>query len=344
MKPAYLRFALAAALGLVSGACMSSTSDTSSGPQIGAIRADSPKLEALIDPDERIEKLGEGYIWAEGPVWISAGSFLLFSDVPGNKMYRWSEGEGVSIFLDPSGYSGPPTKDFREPGSNGLIRGPGNTILLADHGNRAIASLDVTTKQKTFLATRYQGKRFNSPNDLVRASNGAIYFTDPPYGLEGINDSPLKELPFNGVYRLDLDGTVTLLDQSLSFPNGIILSPDEKTLYVAVSDPRRAIIMAYVRDSSGGIGRGQVFADMTSLVGEANPGLPDGMAIDVHGNLFATGPGGVHVFAPDGTRLGLIATGTAIANCTFGEDGRTLFLASDHMLARVRTRTTGFGF
>jgi gluconolactonase len=323
---------------------MTVSSPASAFPQVGSIRADSPRFETLVAPDARIEELGEGFTWAEGPVWVSEGGYLLFSDVPGNKMYRWSEKDGVSVFLDPSGYAGPPTKDFREPGTNGLIRGPGNTILAADHGNRAIARLDLATKQKTFLATSYGGKKFNSPNDLALASNGTIYFTDPPYGLEGINDSPLKEQPVNGVYRLDPNGTVTLVDGSLAFPNGVILSPDEKTLYVAQSDPKRAIIMVYDRDAAGGIGNARVFADLTDLVGEANPGLPDGMAMDVDGNLFATGPGGVFIFAPDGTRLGLIATGTAIANCTFGEDGRTLFLASDHMLARVRTRTRGVGF
>ena len=310
---------------------------------LGAVRRDAAALDALIAPEARIEKLADGFTWTEGPVWIAQGSYLLFSDVPQNKMYRWSEADGISVFLDPSGYDGPQPSPFREPGTNGLIRGPGNTILAADHGNRAIARLDLSTKKKTFLASRYQGKRFNSPNDLVLSRTGAIYFTDPPYGLEGGNESPAKELPFNGVYRLDPEGTVTLLTDKLAFPNGIILSPDEKTLYVAQSDGQRAVIMAYTL-KNGRIAGERVFADMTPLVGPANPGLPDGMAIDRHGNLFATGPGGVHVFAPDGTRLGLISTGTAIANCTFGEDGRTLFLTSDKMLARVRTKTVGLGY
>lgn len=304
----------------------------------------SPALDALIALDAQIEFLADGFLWSEGPAWIRDGSYLLFSDVPGNRMYRWAEGEGASIFLDPSGYDGPPTTAFREPGSNGLIAGPGNSILLCDHGHRAIAQLDLASKARTFLATHYQGKRFNSPNDLARAADGTIYFTDPPYGLEGLNESPLRELTFNGVYRLTPDGTVTLLDDTLSFPNGIILSPDEQILYVSVSDPDRAIWMAYRLDSSGGIASRDIFADMTARVGDEYPGLPDGMAVDTVGNLFATGPGGVIIFGPDGTELGYIACGSAIANCTFGEDGRTLFLAAHHQIARVRTRTTGLGF
>jgi gluconolactonase len=258
-------------------------------------------------------------------------------------MYRWSEKDGVSVFLDPSGYDGPDPGAFREAGSNGLIRGPRGTILVADHGNRAVARLDLATKKKTFLATRFQGKRFNSPNDLVLAKSGVIYFTDPPYGLEGLNKSPLKELPFNGIYRLDPDGKVSLVDDSMTFPNGIILSPDERTLYVANSDPQRPIWMAFALDAQGRVTGKRVFADASAEAKAGLPGLPDGMAIDTEGNLFATGPGGVLVFAPDGRRLGRIDTGTAIANCAFGEDGRTLFLASNNMLARVRTKTKGLG-
>jgi gluconolactonase len=319
-------------------------SDTITYPHIGSIRRDSPALDRLIDRDAPIEMLEDGFIWTEGPVWISEGPWLFFSDVPANRMYRWSERSGVSLYLSPSGYEGDDLLAFREPGSNGLIRGPGLSLLIADQGNRAIAAFDLDKRTKTLLATEYQGKKFNSPNDLVWASNGAIYFTDPPYGLEGLNASPLRELAFNGVYRLDVDGTVTLLESGLSFPNGIILSPDERTLYVTNSDPRRALIMAYALDAAGNIAGRRIFADMTSLVGDDRPGLPDGMALDVEGNLFATGPGGILVFNRDGTMLGLISTGTAVANCTFGDDGGTLYMASHTMIARVRTRTTGLGF
>ena len=310
-------------------------------PPVGTIVREAAGLDALVAPDARIERLAGGFIWSEGPVWIGEGRYLLLSDVPGNKMYRWSQQDGLSVFLDPSGYAGPESGIFREPGSNGLIKGPGNSILMADHGNRAVVRLDLAGRTKTFLATHYQGKRFNSPNDLVLARDGSIYFTDPPYGLEGLNASPHKQLPHNGVYRLLPGGEVRLVDDSLSFPNGIILSPDGRTLYVAVSDPDRAIVMAYALDAAGEVTAKRLVADLTPLAAQGLPGLPDGMAIDQAGNLFATGPGGVHVFTPAGERLGRIDTGKPIANCAFGEDGRTLFLASSDFLARIRTRTRG---
>lgn len=334
----------ALALLLGTGACMSIERTKPAFEQVGQIHRVAPALDALIAPDARIEKLADGFRWSEGPVWIDEGDYLLFSDVPANKIFRWSEQDGVSVFLDPSGYGGPEPEGFREPGSNGLIRGPGNSILVADHGNRALVQLDLATRKKTFLATRYEGKRFNSPNDLVRASSGAIYFTDPPYGLEGLNKSPLKELPHNGVYRLDPDGKVTLLDTSLSFPNGIILSPDERTLYVANSDPDRPIWMAYGLDPAGGIASRRVFADASAESKAGLPGLPDGMAMDRQGNVFATAPGGVLIFSADGERLGRIDTGTAVANLAFAEDGKTLYLTSNNMLVRLRTRTRGVDY
>jgi gluconolactonase len=322
------------------------SSKTSSGgdEEAGRVHADTPALAALITPGARVEKLAEGFTWAEGPVWIKDGGYLLFSDVPANRMYRWSEADGVSLFLDPSGFDGPDSSAFREPGSNGLIAGPPGTILMCDHGNRAVARLDLATCGKTFLATHFKGRRFNSPNDLVLGSDGSIWFTDPPYGLAGLDASPLKEQPCNGVYRLHPDGQVELVVAGMSFPNGILLSPDERTLYVANSDPARAVVLAFSLDAGAVLGAGEVFADMTELARQGLPGLPDGMAVDKAGNLFVTGPGGVHVFTPGGARLGRIDTGTAIANCAFGEDGRTLFLAAHHMLARVRTRTRGLGY
>jgi gluconolactonase len=312
--------------------------------QAGRVHALSPALAALITPGTPVETLADGFTWAEGPVWVREGGFLLFSDVPANRMHRWSEVEGATIFLEPSGYNGPEPSGFREPGSNGLIPGPPGSILMCDHGNRAVARLDLETRAKTFLATRFEGRRFNSPNDLVLGGDGSIWFTDPPYGLEGLNASPMKEQPVNGVYRLHPDGRVELVVADMSFPNGILISPDERTLYVANSDPDYPVVLAFDLDETGSVGAREVFADMTQLVREGLPGLPDGMAVDKAGNLFVTGPGGVHIFSPGGARLGLIDTGAAIANCAFGEDGRTLFLASSHMLARIRTRTRGLGY
>lgn len=310
-------------------------------PSVGRIVRDDPALDRLIAPGAVIEKLAEGFTWSEGPVWIADGGYLLFSDVPQNRIHRWSPQDGASVFMSPSGYDGPDTSAFREPGSNGLIAGPAGSILMADHGNRAIARVDLATRAKTLLATRYRDKRLNSPNDLVQAVNGAIFFTDPPYGLKDMGQSPLKELPFNGVYRLDPDGEVTLLEDGLTFPNGVALSPDQRTLYIAVSDPGRAVIMAYDLSPAGDLSGRRVFRDFTAMVGPSAPGLPDGLAVDAQGHLFVTGPGGIHILTSDGRSLGRIDTGTAAANCKFGDDGQTLFITSGPFLAKLRTLTRG---
>jgi gluconolactonase len=338
------RLVIAGAAALSTAACRTTAMPVAAQafPAVGRIVRDAPALDRLIAPDARIEKLAEGFTWSEGPVWIADGGYLLFSDVPQNRIHRWSEADGASVFMAPSGYDGPDDSGFREPGSNGLIAGPAGSILMADHGNRAVARVDLATRAKTLLATQYDGKRFSSPNDLVQARNGAIFFTDPPYGLKDMNESPLKEQAHNGVYRLDPDGTVTLLVDDLTFPNGVALSPDQRTLYVAVSDPARAVIMAYDLSADGQVSRGRVLRDFTALVGASAPGLPDGLAVDAQGHLFATGPGGVHILTPEGRSLGRIDTGTAAANCKFGgEDGRTLFITSGPFLARLRTRTRG---
>lgn len=297
-------------------------------------------FDRIVAPTARIEQLADGFTWAEGPAWIDAG-YLLFTDVPENKMYRWSQADGLSVFMQPSGYAGPPLDGLREAGANGLHIDRDGSLLLADSGSRVVARLDLATKRKRTLAASYEGKRFNSPNDLARKRDGTAFFTDPPYGLEDLNDSPLKELPFNGVYRLDKNGKIALIDDTLSFPNGIALAPDERTLYVANSDPKRPIWMRYTLDANGNVTDKRVFADATDLVATGAPGLPDGISVAATGHLFATGPGGIIVFTPDGNRLGRIETGSAIANCTFGDDGRTLYMTSHKMLARVRTLVEG---
>jgi gluconolactonase len=259
-------------------------------------------------------------------------------------LYRWSERDGISVFLKPSGLARPDPGTLREAGANGLYAEPAGTVVLADSGTRVVARLDPKTKLKTTLAATYQGKKFNSPNDVVRRSDGAVFFTDPPYGLKGLDESPVKELKFNGVYRVDSDGSVRLLDDGLSFPNGIALSPDERTLYVSNSDPKRPVWMAYSLDAQGNVAGKRVFADASDLMGEGVPGLPDGMAVAEDGRLFATGPGGVLVFDPDGKRLGRIETGTAISNCAFGDDGHTLYMSSHTVVARIRLKANGLQF
>lgn len=310
-------------------------------PNAAIVRNDVA-LDRLIDPKAEMRKLGEGYGWSEGPVWIEDGQYLLFSDVPGNRIHKWTAADGVTVYMDPSGGTGPAQPGFREPGTNGLKPGIPGEILAADHGSRAVTAIDLATRAKRQLVTHYRGKKFNSPNDIAVAPDGAIWFTDPPYGLEGVNESPLKEQPVNGVYRSTHGGTATLVEGSLTFPNGIVFSPDARTLYVAVSDPKRAIIMAYDVTAKQTLARPRIFSDMTALVGKDNPGLPDGMTVDENGNIYATGPGGVHVFAPSGKRLGLIRTGTGVANVAFGgADGRTLFLTSHNMLVALPTKVRG---
>lgn len=310
-------------------------------PTLGSIERLDPRIDALVPRDAVIEQLAEGFDWTEGPVWMREGGYLLFSDIPPNSIFKWSPESGVSLFLKPSGYTGS-TPRGGEPGSNGLLVDSQGRLVLCEHGDRRIARLEADGT-KTTLADRYEGKRFNSPNDATWHSSGALYFTDPPYGLEGNNDDPAKELPFNGVYRLAPDGEVTLLTDQMTFPNGIAFSPDEKTLYVAQSDPRRAIWMAYAVNDDGTLGEGRVFFDATDRVGKYK-GLPDGLKVDCEGNLFATGPGGVLIFAPDGTHLGTLLTGEATANCGFGDDGRTLYITADMYICRVRLSTKGLSF
>ena len=313
---------------------------TASGPRIERL---DPALDALVPRDARIEKLAEGFQWSEGPVWRKSGGYLLFSDIPSNTIYKWKDGEGISVFLRPAGYTGP-TPFGRELGSNGLTFDANDKLVMADHGNRQVARLNDSLFTKTTLADRWEGKRLNSPNDLVYHPNGDLYFTDPPYGLDGTNDSKAKELPYNGVYRLRPNGELTLLTRDLTFPNGIAISPDLRTLYVAVSDAKKPVWMAYDIQPDGAIAHGRVFFDPAALVAQGRIGSPDGMKVDRGGNLFATGPGGVLVFSPSGKHLGTIITGERTANVAFGDDGSTLYMTADHKLMRVRLTTKGLGF
>jgi gluconolactonase len=304
-----------------------------------------PALDALVPADAKIEVLAEGLDWAEGPVWRKAEGCVLFVDIPKNTIYRWKDGEGLSVYLRPSGHTeSEPHPEGRELGCNALTTDAQGRLVLADQGNRRIARLDEKLFIKTTLADRYEGKRFSSPNDLVYRSNGDLYFTDPPYGLDGLNKNPHKEIPFNGVYRLAASGELTLLTKDLPFPNGIAFSPDEKTLYVAVSDPARPILMAYDVTEDGGIAHGRVFFDATALAQEGKRGLPDGMKVDKKGNVFLGGPGGILVLSPSGKHLGTIVTGQVTANCAFGGDGSTLYMAADSYFMRIRLTTTGEGF
>lgn len=321
----------------------SATSSPTSVPEVKIIRKD-PRFDKLVPADAKVEKLVDGYVWVEGPVWNRKENYLLFSNIPKNEIIKWQEGKGASQFLFPSGYSGKEPFTGREPGTNGLTYDAEGHLVMCQHGDRRIARLEADGKTITPLAEKYEGKRFNSPNDLVYRSNGDLYFTDPAYGLPDTFNDKHRELDFCGVYRLGKGGKVTLMTKEINHPNGIAFSPDEKKLYVASSDEDKAIWMVYDVKADGTIVNGKVFFDATAWAKEKKPGLPDGMKVDKEGNLFATGPGGLHVFAPDGTHLGTFDTGVPTSNCAFGEDGSTLYITANTALLRVRLSTRGEGY
>lgn len=310
-------------------------------PTIGVINRIDPELDKLIARDAEIEVLASGFEWVEGPLWVKDSSYLLFSDIPNNKIFKWKEGEGVSIFMQPSGYTGISDYGY-EPGSNGLLLDDKGQLVVCEHGDRRISVL-ITNGGKKTLVDNYNGKRLNSPNDGVFKSNGDLYFTDPPYGLPKHFEDSRRELEFCGVYRLTAAGKLELLTKEMTRPNGIAFSPDEKTLYVAQSDPQKAIWKVFVVNEDGSLGKSRIFYDATSLVGKV-PGLPDGMKVDKYGNLWATGPGGLNVFSPSGTLLGRIETGGSISNCTWGEDGTVLYFTADDFICRIKIKSKGLGW
>lgn len=298
----------------------------------------SPNLEALVSPKATLETLGTGYQWAEGPVWDPYRKALYFTDVPQNKAYMWRAGEDVSVFLDPSGST--EAIGQNQAGANGLLIGRDRRLILCNHGDRSVQSMDIETKARQTLASAYQGKRFNSPNDVIETRTGILYFTDPPYGLHGLNQSPLKEMEQNGVYRISANQTVTRLIDDMTYPNGIVLSPDQKYLYISQSDPDFPNIRRFNLLSGKDEG---VWFDMKKYIPDG-PGLPDGMAVTTDGHIFATGPGGVFILTQEGEALGRIHPGRACANCTFGEDGRTLFLTAQDRLMRIRLKVRGLNW
>lgn len=310
-------------------------------PTLGKIVREHPKLDELLAADARIEVLATGFEWSEGPVWDRQSGVVLFSDIPRNSVMKWSEKGGLELFMKPAGFTG--VGEYgREPGSNGLVIDGQGRLWLMEHGDRRVARMDRGGGKLT-MADRYDGKRLNSPNDGTLRSDGSFYFTDPIYGLPKGWDDPRRELDFCGVYRIG-DKGVTLLTKEMTRPNGIAFSPDQRTLYVANSDPARAVWLAFPVKGDGTLGPSRVFADVTSMVGPSLPGLPDGLKVDAQGNLWATGPGGVHIYAPDGTRLGRLDTGEATANVAWGEDGSTLYITADMYLCRIRTKTRGAGW
>ena len=308
--------------------------------RFGKVERLDPALDKLIDPSLQLQVLGKGYRWAEGPAWDPRHARLIFSDVPECRMHVWAAGRKVAAFMEPSSFADPKSTDdkhVRRSGSNGLAYDAEGRLYVCDHGNRCVYRVD-PDGQKTILASTYEGKRFNSPNDLVIAANGDILFTDPPYGLSSPDES---EMGWCGIYRLRSDGSVLMLNNELVRPNGIGLSPDQSKLYVAQSHKPRAVYMEYTIQDDGSLDEGRVLFDATALA-ESAAGLPDGMAIDSLGNLWATGPGGVLIISPTGKLLGRILTDRPAANCTFGSAGHTLYVTAGDTLGCIETRVSGF--
>ena len=291
-----------------------------------------PALDEILAPDAKIETLCKGFDWAEGPVWDEKERRLLFSDVPRNTIYQWKEGDTeATVYMKPSGFTGVGNYGS-EPGSNGLAMDDKGRLHFCEHGDRRVSYLTPGGGKRT-LADNYNGKRFNSPNDLAIARNGDVYFTDPPYGLPGREkDTEFRELPFHGVYRVTPQGVVSLVTRGLDRPNGVALSPDGKTLYIAQSHGPAPIIMAYPLKPDGSAGGGKIFFNCKDLKG---PGAPDGLKVDAKGNVFSTGPGGCLILNREGKLLGRILCGRPTANVAFGENGTRLYLTSDDRILRV---------
>jgi len=303
----------------------------------GAIQVLDPMLNTLVDTAFGIEILAEGFDWSEGPLWIAKGNYLLFSDIPPNKIMKWSEEKGIEEYLHPSGYTGTVPRGG-EPGSNGLILDNKGRLVLCQHGDRRMARMEAPLNKPEAkfitLTDNYEGKKLNSPNDAVYHSNGDLYFTDPPYGLVNNMKDVTKEIPYQGVYRLKKSGELELLTKEMSRPNGIAFSPDEKKLYVANSDLNR-IWMVYDVQADGGISNGKIFYDANAAQ-DKDPGWPDGMKIDKKGNIFATGPGGVVVFDSNAKMLGKIKVGQTCSNVAFDAKYQYLYITADGWLVRVK--------
>ena len=298
------------------------------------------EIHKVIPRDAKIERLTEGHIWTEGPLWLPGQDKLIYSDIPNNAIFEWSEKGGKKLYLKPAGYTGYVERSG-ESGSNGLLLDPDGRLVLCQHGDRRIArmSAPLTDPEPDFvtIADSYNGKRLNSPNDAAYHKNGDLYFTDPPYGLGKGENDPAKEIGFQGVYKTDKNGKTVLLTKEFTRPNGIAFSPDYKKIYVANSDPKKAYWNVYDLNENGMLKNGKTFYDVTDKVGTMK-GLPDGLKVHPNGWIFATGPGGVLVFTPEGKHLGTIFTGEATANCAFNEDYSVLYMTSDDYLTRIKLK------
>jgi gluconolactonase len=302
---------------------------------IEILKADS-SLDDIVGDDVRLERIATGFEFTEGPVWSSDGA-LLFSSPNTNVIYRWAPTDPLTVFRTKSGYSGVDIGRYSQPGSNGLTFDPDGRLTICQHGHRRVIRVE-RRGNITVLADEYDGKRLNSPNDLVYRSDGTLYFTDPPFGLPGMFDDAKKELPFSGVYRVH-DGKVDLISDELAGPNGIALSPDERYLYVGNWDPDAKIVMRYALDASGGVSDGSAFFDMTQAPGED---AIDGLKVDTEGNVYVCGPGGIWVVSAQGTHLGTFKLPESPHNLAWGDDdARTLYITALTSIYRMRLRIPG---
>jgi gluconolactonase len=321
--------------------------DTASTP-LEVTRLD-PALDAIISSGSQVELLATGFTFTEGPVWIPSrpnqgalgdGGFLLFSEPNANLIHRYTPAAGggeLSIFRTRSGYSGPDVKRYRQPGSNGLALDPQGRVTICEHGNRRVTRLE-PNGSITVLADAFQGQRLNSPNDLAYRSDGALFFTDPPFGLPGLHSDPARQTPAFGVYAL-VKGDLRLIDDGFTGPNGIALSPDEKTLYVGNWDDHAKVVKAFDLAPDGSLSNQRTFIDLTSAPGED---AIDGVKTDRAGNVYISGPGGVWIVSPAGTPLGLVNAPEHAHNFTFGDDdGRSLYLCARSGLYRLRVNIPG---
>jgi gluconolactonase len=315
---------------------------TPSEVNVEVVRLD-PAIDRIVGLNPKVFKLAEGFRFTEGPVWSREGGFLLFSDPNANTIYKYEpsgdEPGRLSVFRQPSGYAGADVAEYGQPGSNGLTLDPEGRLTVNQHGDRRVIRFERDGRE-TVLADRFEGKRLNSPNDLVYRSDGALFFTDPPFGLPKFFDDPRRELPFSGVYSV-YKGKLRLVGRDFKGPNGVALSPDEKFLYVGDWDVKRAVVMRYEVRPDATLGGGRVLIDMTPALDREQNAI-DGIKVDREGNLYVSGPVGLWVISPEGKHLGTIITPRHVHNMAWGdEDGKTLYLCARSGLYRMRLNVAG---
>ncbi len=310
-------------------------------PTTGTIERTDPALDPIISPNAKAEIIAEGFEWSEGPLWVENEKMLLFSDVPKNIVYKWTEEKGKEIYLEPSGYTGATPSLCKEPGSNGLLLDKNGSLVLCQHGNRQMARMDAPLNKPEpkfiTLADKFEGKKFSSPNDAVYNNTGELFFTDPPYGLQTQDDKdPKKEISFNGVYKADLTGNVSLIYNNITRPNGLAFFPGTTKLLVACSDPANPdwYLIDIVSDSMTAVSLFYTAKEEAKQM----KGLPDGLKIDSKGNVFATGPGGLYILNKEGKLLGKLKLDNATSNCALSPDEKTLYITNDMYVLRLKMR------